>query len=310
MANRYQCEYINNPQCKGGCNREERQRIAESDLCSIVQSASDGLLIRCVGRWAEQKIYLLTQYFGIFAQGMSNKWKGNINYIEICSGPGRCINRHGRTEFDGTALSIVKRPEFKHVNKALFFDINERVVSVLNQRLKIINANNAVAYRGDYNNPETVCSVLRAELRSDSLNLVIIDPTDCSVPFSFISSLKRVLPKMDLLINVADGTDFNRNVRNSLLQPQQYKKTVEKYCAFLGDDGFYGKISKTSTDKDLRTLFLSTYENSLRTLGFSYFQGVPVESYYHIMFASQNERGIDFWKKATKYDYVGQGSLF
>ena len=119
-----------------------------------------------------------------------------------------------------------------------------------------------------------------------------------------------MLPRMDLLINVAVGTDFNRNIKNTLIQPQQYKNTVEKYCSFLGDNGFYSRIRKNSTDKELRTLFLSTYENSLRTLGFSHFQSVPVESYYYIMFASQSGRGIDFWKKATKYDYVGQGSLF
>ena len=310
MATRYQCDFINNPQCKGRCNKEERQDIAESDLCGIVRSVSDGLPIRCVGEWAQQKIYLLTQYFGIFAQGMSNRWKGKINYIEICCGPGRCVNRQGRSEFDGTALSVIKRPEFKHINKALFFDINETVVTILNQRLSALKAANAIAYSGDYKNPETICSVLRSEIKPDSLNLVIVDPTDCSVPFGFISSLKRALPRMDLLINVAVGTDFNRNIKNTLIQPQQYKNTMEKYCSFLGDNGFYSRIRKNSTDKELRTLFLSTYENSLRTLGFSHFQSVPVERYYYIMFASQSGRGIDFWKKATKYDYVGQGSLF
>lgn len=310
MATRYQCNFINNPQCKGRCNKEERQDVAESDLCSIVRSVNDGLPIRCVGEWAQQKIYLLTQYFGIFAQGMSNRWKGKINYIEVCSGPGRCVNRQGRSEFDGTALSVIKRPEFKHINKALFFDINDTVITVLNQRIKALNVTNAKAYLGDYTNPETICSVLKTELNSDSLNLVIVDPTDCSVPFSFISSLKRVLPRMDLLINVAVWTDFNRNVKNSLLQPLQYKRTMEKYCSFLGDEGFYDRINKSYTDKELRSLFLSTYENSLRALGFSHFQCEPVESYYYIIFASQSERGKDFWEKATKYDYVGQGSLF
>jgi hypothetical protein len=71
--------------------------------------------------------------------------KGKINYIEICCGPGRCVNRQGRSEFDGTALSVIKRPEFKHINKALFFDINETVVTILNQRLSALKAANAIA---------------------------------------------------------------------------------------------------------------------------------------------------------------------
>lgn len=310
MPNRYQCNYINNPQCKGGCNKGDRHKIAESDICSIVKSVSDGLPVRCVGEWAEQKIYLLTQYFGIFAQGMSNKWKGSINYIEICSGPGKCVNRSARTEFDGTALSIINRPEFKYVNRAFFFDINEIVVKTLNQRLLSLNAHNATAFLGDYTKPETICTVLSEKLNQNSLNLVVIDPTDCSVPFDFVASLKRTLPRMDLLINVAVGTDYNRNVRNTLLQPVQFSRTKQKYCSFLGDAHFYTKISKNDSDKDLRSAFLSSYMQNLKSLGFSFFANKSVENYYHILFVTQNEKGVEFWNKATKYDYVGQASLF
>lgn len=310
MPNRYQCNYVNNPQCIGGCNRDDRHKIAEADVCSITSSIIDGLPIRCVGEWAEQKIYLLTQYFGIFAQGMSNKWKGKINYIEICSGPGKCVNRTERTEFDGTALSIINRDEFKYVNKALFFDINELVVSTLNQRLSSMNALTAKAFIGDYTNPETICSVLQMELTRDSLNLVVIDPTDCSVPFDTIARIKRTIPRMDLLINVAVGTDYNRNIRNTLLQPSQYTRTIQKYCSFLGDNLFYERIHKSDSDKDLRKAFLASYEQSLKSIGFAYFANESVENYYYILFASQSQKGLEFWNKATKYDYVGQGSLF
>ena len=310
MPNRYQCSFVPNPWCKGGCNREDRQKVADSDICNIATSVTDSLPVRCVGEWAEQKIYLLSQYFGIFAQGMSNKWKGKINYIEICSGPGKCINRNGRTEFDGTALSIVSRPEFRFVNKALFFDISSRVVDTLNQRLSVLSVSNAKAYLGDYTNPETICSVLRAELAFDSLNLVVIDPTDCSIPFESIKKIKRTLPRMDMIINVAVGTDYNRNIRNTLLQPDQFKRTAKKYCSFLGDSNFYDKIRKTDSDQSLRAAFISAYVDSLKSIGFSFFANKAVENYYHILFASQSNRGIDFWKKATKYDYVGQGTLF
>jgi hypothetical protein len=77
--------------------------------------------VRCVGDWAEQKIFYLVQYFGIFATGMKAKWSGKINYIEICSGTGRCINRHTGMEFDGTSLAIMNHKAFKNIRKALFF---------------------------------------------------------------------------------------------------------------------------------------------------------------------------------------------
>lgn len=310
MPERYQCEYMPNHNCKGHCNKVERFRIAPSDICSITKSASDGLPIRCVGEWAEQKIYLLSQYFGIFAQGMSNKWKGKINYIEICSGPGRCVNRNDRTEFNGTALSIVARPEFKYINKALFFDNNEQVVSVLNQRLYAANYLNARAFVGDYTEPKSICSTLSAEINKDSLNLVVIDPTDCSVPFDLLAALKSAIPRMDLLINVAIGTDYNRNVMNTLLQPEQYQRAMKKYCSFLGDNDFYNKINVGCKYHELRAAFLEAYINRLRTIGFSFFSEQSVENYYYILFASQNKRGLDFWEKATRYDHIGQGSLF
>jgi hypothetical protein len=39
-------------------------------------SELDQLPVRCVGKWAYEKIYRLVQYFGIFANGMKNKWEG------------------------------------------------------------------------------------------------------------------------------------------------------------------------------------------------------------------------------------------
>jgi hypothetical protein len=73
----------------------------------------------------------LVKYFGIFASGMKNAWKG-LNYVEICSGPGRCITRDNRTEMDGTALSIVTHPVFPQLKKALFIDASVQVVEALN----------------------------------------------------------------------------------------------------------------------------------------------------------------------------------
>jgi len=103
-----------NPNCKKGCNKEERGENTENDLCLEAFSVVDQLPIRCVGDWAIRKIFLLVQYFGIFSIGMKNKWSGKLNYIEICSGPGRCINRKSGDEFNGTALSIIEHPALKN----------------------------------------------------------------------------------------------------------------------------------------------------------------------------------------------------
>ena len=82
--NRIDLNRCDNKACYGNCNKDDRRHCAENDLCRVGKSNLDSLSVRCVGDWAEEKIYLLYQYFGIFTKGMKNKWT-EINYIEICS---------------------------------------------------------------------------------------------------------------------------------------------------------------------------------------------------------------------------------
>ena len=46
-----------NSACDKGCNKDERSRRAENDSCLMVKSLTDNLPVRCVGQWAEEKIY-------------------------------------------------------------------------------------------------------------------------------------------------------------------------------------------------------------------------------------------------------------
>lgn len=308
---RIELNRTNNPACIKSCNKEERAKATENDLCKRANSIEDNLPIRCVGEWAEEKIYLLNQYFGIFAGGMKRKWS-EINYIEICSGPGRCMNRYNGQEFDGTALAILKNENFEYINKALFFDYNSVVTDTLNQRIKKLGlSHKACALHGDYNNPSSICNFLKSLNKDNSLNLIFIDPTDCSLPFTLLQHISHVLPKFDLIINVATGTDFNRNVPMAFANPQR----AEKYIRFLGNDTFFKCPDhiEQCNKKDylmLRKNFRNTYENSLKTIGFQYFDFTQVSNLYDILFATSNERGIDFWKKATKtIDSSGQRTL-
>ena len=256
-----------NPSCIRCGNKEERERVAENDLCNCAKSVEDNLPVRCVGEWAEEKIYLLNQYFGIFAEGMKNKW--SLNYIEICSGPGRCVNRKNGKEFDGTSLSILKHDQFRYVNKALFFDYDTNVTETLNQRIGSLGlTQKAVAKHGDYNKPDSICTELAQFNTYYCLNLIFIDPTDCSLPFSLLRRISNVLPKFDLIINVATGTDFNRNI-------------------------------KIMTNSPL-IICCHHYMDSLKTIGFRHFDCKQIRNFYDIVFATANARGIDFWKKATK----------
>lgn len=298
-----------NAECEKGCNKEERLKRTENDACTLIKSINDNLSVRCVGEWAEEKIYLLYQYFGIFAGGMKNKWP--LNYIEICSGPGICINRQNGNEFDGTAISIMKHEQFQYINKAIFYDYDNKAIEILNQRISNLKlSHKAFARFGDYNIPASICEELKS-LGSNSLNLILIDPTDCSVPFSLIEGITKTLKHVDLIINVATMTDFNRNIQMAYGDP----KRAEKYNRFLGTSQYFISPDNIAlcNSKDyprLRESFRKTYMDSLKRIGFKYFNYTSVKSFYDILYATSNEKGIEFWKKASKtIDSSGQRSL-
>jgi len=305
---------VYNRKCLRNCDRDQRKTTTDNDICLIANSEVDSLPVRCVGEWSRTKIYLLTQYFGIFSTGMSNKWKGNINYIEICCGPGRCVERSTGMEIDGTSLCIINHKAFKYLRTAFYFDSDEVVVNTLNERLRGYDYKNTKAYLGNYYIPDQICDIILTQANKYSLNLVFIDPSDCSLPFTMIESLKSNLPHVDFIINVAVGTDFNRNIIQVLLKPNSYQEVTKKYISFLGNTSFFEntKVKELAAKKDslgLRNAFREEYISSLKRIGYQYFGQKQVKHYYDIVFASSSEKGLDFWEKATKNEYDGQRTL-
>jgi len=306
---------VPNPSCKRNCNRDVRHEITSDGLCNETISVIDQLPVRCVGEWAVQKIFHLVQYFGIFSSGMKNSWDGKINYIEICSSTGRCINRTSGEEFNGTAMCVLEHSNFKHLHRAIFIDYNERVVDTLNKRIENSKIDTAIAILGDYNDPAGICEKIIKETDGVGLNLVFIDPTDCSVPFALIAEIKKSLRHVDFIINIAIGTDVNRNIRTTIMSPITHKTVKDKYLKFLGSDAFYQnpkvqKFAKLGDHTKLRVLFRDAYTDSLRQIGYEYFDFKHIENYYDLVFASSHIKGLEFWQKANAIKIDGQRSLF
>lgn len=303
-------EEVINPDCERRCNKERRYAITEDGLCSETHSMSDGLSIRCVGEWAQEKIHYLVSYFNIFTIAMKKKWGGNIFYVEICSGPGRCINRSSGTEFNGTSLCIVQNPAFQFLKKALFFDYNSYVVETLDRRLKSRSITTASAYVGDYNNPLQIRDQIMSETQGKGLFLIFIDPTDCSVPFELIRCLKEGIPNIDFIINFPIGTDFNRNIGKAISSPETHKKVIEKYRSFLGYDDFFHDPRLIKADNMARrNIFREYYESSFMQIGYKHFNSKSIKNYYDLMFASSHEKGIELWEKVNKTGFDGQRSI-
>ncbi|VGO12644.1 hypothetical protein PDESU_01197 [Pontiella desulfatans] len=302
------------PACKKCRNKEERKLYLGRDHCEEVVSVVDELPIRCVGEWAYDKIYRLVQYFGIFAPGMHKKWEREINYIEICCGPGRCVLRESAEEINGTALAILKDERFEYIKNALFIDRSPKVVEALNSRInKLQIGHKAKAVVGDFTDRDGLVKHLK-KLNPRSLNLVLIDPTECNVPFSTIQLIANELKSVDFIINVALGTDANRNLLEAV-KNSSFKKARAKYAEFLGSYSFFERkdvlaASANNNRADLRKLFAEEYEKQLAKLGFAHTDTRSVRHYYYLLFASKHQKGLEFWNKACRYDPDGQKELF
>lgn len=308
-AERLNLRARNNPACRKCLNRDERKEFLEQDLCRLALSVLDEMSLRCVGDWAYDKIFRLSQYFGTFVQGMHKRWRG-LTYIEICSGPGRCLIRETAEEIDGTSLAIINNPRSGYLGSALFIDINPEAIAILNERIKVVGAyDKARAVIGDYTDAKGIISLLQ-ELPADRLNLVFIDPTECDVPFSTVEAIITSLENVDLLINVSIGTDISRNIGRVVLE-SSFAKAREKYESFLGDKGFFVRpdvihAAELGQADELRKLFAEAYKSKLFELGYVYSDARAVKHYYYLLFASRNTRGLDFWNRSCSYDPQGQ----
>jgi three-Cys-motif partner protein len=285
-----------NPACVK-CPRHVRRQNTDDGLCQIADSCVDGAKIRCVGPWTRDKLYFLTQYFGIFASGMKFRWEGNLHYIELCSGPGRCVDRESGIEMDGTALAVMGHPAFQHVQTATFLDYSPPVVAALNARIESAGlSGRALAIEANYNDPRNIGAIAFSRVHR-GLVLVFVDPTDCSVPFETVAALAVALPNADFIINVALGTDATRNIKPAILN--QDSRSRAKYAGFLGGETFFTDpeviaLAQAAQDDRLRGKFREYYRAAMRRLDYAHFATERVEHYYDLLFASRHEMGLKF----------------
>lgn len=305
-------------ECRSFLGHQDKKKNPNSNVdSSICQKivGSDGLPIRCVGDWGLNKVNYISRYFYIFATSMREKWE-HINYIEICSGPGVCVYRTKGDiykENDGTALSIIKSDGFKYDNvKALFIDINDTVVDTLNTRIRNLGqSHKAKAIIGDYNKSEEIIKNIKENLNMrKALNLVVIDPTDCSVPFETIKNITSQL-KADVIINFAYGTDLLRNIVKAIKAEIQ----TDKYKKFLGSEDFFErhdikKLAKQNDTQKLLHLYYAEYKINFEKLNYKYNDIFTIEHFYALIFLSEHKLALKFWKAALKKDSKGQSNLF
>jgi three-Cys-motif partner protein len=254
-------------------------------------SPNDGLPIRDSGAWIETKHRLLAYYAEMFATGMKFKWKSRV-YLELFSGPGKCLIRDTGQEEPGSPLKVINH-EF---TKFIFTEMSMPAAEALVSRIESFsNSNLAEIWCGD-----CADAIHKIEIPANSLTFAFIDPTGIGhAPFSLIQTL-HMKTRCDLLINVQHGMGIKMNIH-------QYKPDVDEQSAltkFLGNDSWKG-LPRHNAHDFFRGV-LDIYKRQLDKLGFS-FTGREVlisnrqgTGLYLLLYASKHPRGEKFWEEARR----------
>jgi len=259
-----------------------------------ITSKVDGLVVRPSGVWIKQKYYYLKRYLDIFSKGMKNKWAGNLTYIDLFAGPGRCLIESTNQEENGSAL-IALQYDFK---KYVFTEESTELIRALEKRCK--DSPKITKIKFLEGNCNTIVDKITPEVDPAGLNLIFIDPTGIDIHYKTIEKIAKG-KRADLLINVQLGMDITRNFLS-------YKKKgdTSKLGLFLGNNVDWNELESPRDAVKLHKKRIG--ELSYKTVEF---QDIAIKNtrnapMYFLLFASKNPRGLDFWKEITKKDHSGQ----
>lgn len=275
------------------CNYEKK---APGGICSL-KAGSDGFLVRCVGEWSKAKHYYLKRYIDTFITSMRKKWCGELYYIDLFAGPGKCIARDTEEEIDGSPLIALNAP---YPFAGYFFvELNEEVLNVLSERCRSHpNYNRVKFYSGDCN---LVIDEIMNIIPRRSLSLAFIDPT--GLHFKFPTLQKLAQRKIDLIVTFPEGP-IKRNIKKFMAEEHSPLDDV------IGDTGW----RRLNTGREI----IEYYRKKLTSLSYQEVklgEEVAIRStdrnlpLYFLLFASKHPLGHKFWQEISEIDHKGQRRL-
>jgi three-Cys-motif partner protein len=232
-----------------------------------------------------------------------------VVYVDLFGGAGVCsIKGHPERRFPGSAIIAAHAPE--PFAKIIVCEKDTALAEACRIRLgKTSVAGRCEVLDGDCNQlvDQVVCKIPRR-----ALTLAFIDPKGLDVQFDTVTKLSNNA-RVDFVVLFADALDINRNAEHVYrLQPNS------NLDQFMGpDSNWRGELDKLSNPNHItrRKLFVDIYRRQLQhRLGYRYFgenvmkcRGKPL---YRLVYASNADLGLKFWKEALKEDSDGQRELF
>jgi three-Cys-motif partner protein len=285
----------------------------------------DGLPARESGEWVKEKLFYVQRYIDIFETAMRQKpWRRRI-YIDLFSGPGKCIIRGTNEYLLGSPLLALKT-QYPFTDY-YFGDLESQNIDCLIERSRgsTVPQNYIHTLVGDAN--QRVKEVVKDIEQSDKpylqqvgpcLNLAFLDPQGLELEWMTVETLGK-MKTMDLIIHYSQS-GLTRNL-------ERYYDSADENIIdrFFGDMTwrrvYQDALSKRETVGVHRKL-IDYYKEKLGRLGYKvvndqkYTVTEPLirntENHaplYRLIFASKHPLGNKIWHEVTKKDFYGQRNL-
>ncbi|MFA5859635.1 MAG: three-Cys-motif partner protein TcmP [Elusimicrobiota bacterium] len=280
----------------------------------------DGLTVQCVGPWAEEKYDYLTRYLNASQEARRKFFKeGNAIFIDLFSGPGKCIIKDDKKEIDGGCLRALSLEV--PFNEYYLLDISEENLSALRKRTQL--SKNCFLRLGDSN---LLVKDLLKELLTKPYryHFAYIDPFGPDgLKFDTLKELAK-LKRMDMLIHFPIGA-MKRNIPNWLKQ----EDTI--LDQFLGTNKWRNVIKNVQNSKsNIYKTLIDIFKEQLLGIGYPkeglgiidpYGQidlslsSIPVRNtkevnMYTLILIAKHKLAQKLWNSVIKKDLYGNRSLF
>ncbi|MBI5186391.1 MAG: three-Cys-motif partner protein TcmP [Nitrospinae bacterium] len=299
------------------CRATKCEQKDKDGNCSI--PGSDGLAVQCVGPWVEDKYHFLESYLNASRKAREKfSIKGNAVFIDLFSGPGKCIIEEKQKEIDSGGFRALHREEAPF-NESFLFDFSKINVAALKKRIG--QRQDCHVKEGDSNFliKELTIELLRKPYR---YHFTYVDPFGPDgLRFDTLAELAK-LERMDMLIHFPLGP-IRRNVSGWL---DQDNTILDR---FLGTNGWKERINSNQGD-NIGKILIDIFKRQLCSIGYpeeglklassdeSFDPGLPTVSVknrknvdlYLLILAAKHPLAQEIWNSVIQIDRHGQKRLF
>jgi three-Cys-motif partner protein len=271
----------------------------------LVESGG-GLFVRDDGEWAEEKLFYIERYMNIFSTGMKGKWPRRV-YIDLFAGPGRSRVRGTGQEFDGSPVRALRaRDPFTllYLN-----DADPRATASLYELVPVERRPSVTLANLDCNDAAKAAGnqFFGGPDQRRTLGLAVIDPTAFQISFDAIRQM-TMGRRIDLIITFMTGY-----IRRFIEQPSY----ASRLDSFFGSQEWRQLVEARASGQRLTFgALLDFYEDRLRSIGYIHVDNhvrilnSKARPIYHLVFASKDPKGHEFFKKISRRGFRGQQRLF